>query len=298
VILTGIAAVSGTIALRSGGIAADPAGAGLPSGRPHLSVFGAIHPKLLEVRAAPGWQLPAAPGTRAVTRMLVVDPDGAESADDVAATGSIEPHMSFAERFASSFAALPGQAIAALVPTEQIARPARTAPERASTDQSPTHSRTRKSGRSAEVRSGQPDIDGRTAIYDIAAHVVYLPSGERLEAHSGIGKRRDDPRYVNQKNRGPTPPNVYDLTLRPGLFHGVRALRLNPVGDGNMYGRDAILAHTYMLGRNGQSMGCVSFSNYPRFLQAYLKGDVTRLVVVERLATASPQMRRLVLKSS
>jgi hypothetical protein len=29
----------------------------------------------------------------------------------------------------------------------------------------------------------------------------------------------------------------------------------------------------------------VSFSDYPAFLNAFLRGDVTRLVVVERLAT-------------
>jgi len=42
-----------------------------------------------------------------------------------------------------------------------------------------------------------------------------------------------------------------------------------------------------MLGPNGQSNGCVSFSDYPAFLDAYLKGEVDRLVVVEQLATAS-----------
>jgi hypothetical protein len=41
-----------------------------------------------------------------------------------------------------------------------------------------------------------------------------------------------------------------------------------------------------MLGPNGQSNGCVSFSDYPDFLDAYLKGEVDRLVVVEHLATA------------
>src|SRR5262249_28036011 len=66
-------------------------------------------------------------------------------------------------------------------------------------------------------------------------------------------------------------------------FHGVRAIRLNPVDGGRMYGRDGILAHSYMLGANGQSNGCVSFSNYPEFLNAYLRGEVTRLAVVERL---------------
>ena len=52
-----------------------------------------------------------------------------------------------------------------------------------------------------------------------------------------------------------------------------------------MFGRDGILAHTYMLGSNGQSNGCVSFSDYDAFLNAYLRGEVTRMVVVERLAT-------------
>jgi hypothetical protein len=40
-----------------------------------------------------------------------------------------------------------------------------------------------------------------------------------------------------------------------------------------------------MLGPNGQSNGCVSFRNYPAFLNAFLKGKVNRLVVVEHLAT-------------
>ncbi|EEY02250.1 conserved hypothetical protein [Brucella neotomae 5K33] len=46
----------------------------------------------------------------------------------------------------------------------------------------------------------------RVAVYDISAATVYLPSGEKLEAHSGLGQMRDNPRYVSQKNRGPTPP--------------------------------------------------------------------------------------------
>ena len=51
-----------------------------------------------------------------------------------------------------------------------------------------------------------------------------------------------------------------------------------------MYGREGILAHPFMLGPNGQSNGCVSFKDYPAFLNAYLRGDITRLVVVQRLA--------------
>jgi len=140
----------------------------------------------------------------------------------------------------------------------------------------------------SESLSSTPDADDHTAIYDIAAHVVYLPNGQRLEAHSGLGGRLDDPRYVSEKDRGPTPPNVYDLSLREDLFHGVRAIRLNPVGGGNIFGRDGIPAHTYMLGPNGQSNGCVSFRDYPAFLNAFLSGEVNRLVVVEHLANTPP----------
>jgi hypothetical protein len=127
------------------------------------------------------------------------------------------------------------------------------------------------------------DLDSRTAVYDIAARTVYMPDGTRLEAHSGLGKHRDDPQSVNKKNRGPTPPNVYDLTMRERLFHGVRAIRLNPVAGSAMYGRDGILAHTYMLGPTGQSFGCVSFKDYNKFLQAFLRGEVTRMIVAPRL---------------
>ena len=137
-----------------------------------------------------------------------------------------------------------------------------------------------------EDASSPPEEDGHTAIYDISAHKVYLPNGRSLEAHSGLGHRIDDPRYVRDKDLGPTPPNVYDLSLREEPFHGVHALRLTPVGHGNMYGRDGLLAHSYMLGPNGQSNGCVSFSDYPAFLSAYQSGEVTRLVVVDHLETA------------
>ena len=135
------------------------------------------------------------------------------------------------------------------------------------------------------------DIDiSHTAIYDITARTVYLPNGRRLEAHSGLGDHMDDPRYVNARGTGPTPPNVYELKLRETLFHGVRAIRLVPSDSSKMYGRDGILAHSYLLGPNGQSNGCVSFSDYASFLDAFLQGDVNRLVVVEHLAdTPSPK---------
>jgi hypothetical protein len=138
-----------------------------------------------------------------------------------------------------------------------------------------------------------PAADVRTAIYDIAAHTVYMPNGERLEAHSGLGPRLDNPRYVSAKNRGPTPPNVYQLSLREQLFHGVRAIRLTPADDAKMFGRDGMLAHTYMLGPSGQSFGCVSFKHYQQFLQAYLRGEVDRMVVVPHLPTKTARSAEL-----
>jgi Protein of unknown function (DUF2778) len=122
-----------------------------------------------------------------------------------------------------------------------------------------------------------------TAIYDISARTVYLPSGERLEAHSGLGDYMDDIRAVHLRKRGPTPPNVYELRMRESLFHGVQAIRLVPVDGSKMYGRDGMLAHPFMLRANGESNGCVSFKDYPAFLKAYQRGEVTRMVVVEQL---------------
>jgi hypothetical protein len=140
----------------------------------------------------------------------------------------------------------------------------------------------------AHIDTSLPAPDSRTAVYDIEAHTVYLPGGDKLEAHSGLGMRLDDPRYISEKNRGPTPPNVYDLVLRSAPFHGVHAIRLNPVSEAKMFGREGMLAHTYMLGPTGQSFGCVSFKNYPAFLQAFLEGEVDRLIVVPHLgATVS-----------
>ncbi len=126
--------------------------------------------------------------------------------------------------------------------------------------------------------------DRYTAIYDISARTVYMPDGSRLEAHSGLREHLDDPRYVHLRMRGATPPHIYNLTPREALFHGVEALRLNPVGGGGaIFGRAGLLAHTYMLGPNGDSNGCVSFRDYNAFLQAYKRGEIRRLAVVAHL---------------
>jgi hypothetical protein len=126
--------------------------------------------------------------------------------------------------------------------------------------------------------------DRQTAVYDISAHMVYLPDGTKLEAHSGLGSSLDDPRSASIRMRGVTPPHLYDLKPRESLFHGVAALRLTPVGgDETIYGRAGLLAHTYMLGPNGDSNGCVSFRDYNAFLNAYRSQGIRRLAVVAHL---------------
>jgi hypothetical protein len=132
---------------------------------------------------------------------------------------------------------------------------------------------------------GKPKYDQWTAVYDISARTVYLPDGTELEAHSGLGKKMDDPRHVNIKMHGATPPHVYDLTMREALFHGDEALRLHPVGgDGRIFGRRGLLTHSYLLGPRGDSNGCISFKDYGTFVRAYKRGMFKRMVVVARLA--------------
>ena len=120
------------------------------------------------------------------------------------------------------------------------------------------------------------------AVYDISHRVVYLPDGTQLEAHSGLGEYRDDPSSVATRMKGATPPATYALTPREELFHGVPALRLTPI-DSSVYGRAGLLAHTYMLGPDGDSNGCISFRDYDAFLSAYRSGKISKIVVVTRL---------------
>jgi hypothetical protein len=305
--------------LVSAGIAALAVGFafGLQAMRPSVSVSESIHPKNFDGWVSPGSQ---SPDTRAwrlasLDTVTVFDPaaeDGARQPEWTppasvrlsATEGSPQSTLhaaSFDERFSGEVDWLGSHQIAdqtnsILVPSPDLGghsaarrAGAQSARSLASVPASPPASIARKPVRVADASedlSAPSDADDHTAIYDISAHRVYLPNGQTLEAHSGFGNHLDDPRSVSEKDRGPTPPNVYDLSLREESFHGVRALRLTPVGNGNMFGRDGLLAHSYMLGPNGQSNGCVSFSDYPAFLKAYLGGDVTRLVVVDHLATA------------
>lgn len=131
----------------------------------------------------------------------------------------------------------------------------------------------------------RPTFRGRKGIayFDLSAGVVYMPNGEKLEAHSGIGKMRDNPAYVHVKMKGPTPPGTYKVTMRESLFHGVEAVRLTPVAGTAQHGRDGFLAHSYLLRNRGDSHGCVAFANYPRFLKAFKRGEISQMVIVKSM---------------
>lgn len=128
-----------------------------------------------------------------------------------------------------------------------------------------------------------PTRADKFAVYDIRAKKLYLPNGKKLEAHSGYGDKFDNIRYVHVKMLGPTPPNRYRLKMREALFHGTEAVRMTPVGDGKMYGRNGFLLHPYLLGARGDSNGCVSLADYDTFLASFKKGEVEELIVVEAM---------------
>jgi hypothetical protein len=206
---------------------------------------------------------------------------------DVAPLNAVSPEATPAERNMTdqprlvkltAAGAAPAQLVSAAVPDDVQPQKLAAVPRFAKADD--------EAGRaSPSVAALQRGAD--VAIYDIERGRVYLPNGETLEAHSGIGPMRDNPAFVDRRNRGPTPPHIYDLTLRESPFHGVEAIRLTPVeGDAAVLGRDGFLAHTYMLRRPGDSNGCVVFKEYHRFLAAFKKGQIKRLVVVPRLRGA------------
>jgi len=304
---------------------AEPADAAARASAPGLSVFGTIHPPLLNYgNDGPQDDLPRA---RLASLESGDDPAAAARATDASshATSAIffdarfsaggapsRSSLSFEERFAratNASAPLPADTasvadppapkaaaetprVAATVPAPRNGR--RSVAAQGDAKQPPAQYRLASLG-DTSVTTAYAPVDAavdsnplagdlsHTAIYDISAHTVYLPSGERLEAHSGLGGYMDDTRSVHLKSRGPTPPNVYELSLRESLFHVVQAIRLTPVDGSKMYGRDGILAHPFMLGPEGQSNGCVSLKDYPAFLKAYRRGEITRIVVVEQL---------------
>jgi hypothetical protein len=300
----GIAALVLTFIIKSAGTQADSADVELPGSG--VSVFGTIHPELFRLRTPLGsgfaenrlqlasldpqvgfqalasriemvTETPAPPCRNASLDERFMASNGRALSSDERTGPADDCATSFDDRFKSAFPVLA---------SGRRSTPYRDVQNERAAAAKPILPRIRLFA--DQPRKEDPlleEDDGHTAIYDITAHTVYLPSGGRLEAHSGLGELMDDPRHVHRKMRGPTPTNIYNLTLRERIFHGVRAIRLNPVDESRMHGRDGILAHTYMLGSNGASNGCVAFRNYPEFLEAFLKGEVTRLAVVDHLET-------------
>jgi hypothetical protein len=193
--------------------------------------------------------------------------------------------------------ATPGTQVASIAPESDAAVKAPSPPPPPALAATPTPERpgTGSGWFGPGVPQAPQGYDQQTAVYDISARTVYMPDGTRIEAHSGLGNLLDDPRHVDEQARGATPPHLYELTLREGSFHGVQALRLTPIGEGDVYGRAGLLAHPYMLGPNGDSNGCVSVKDYDAFLRAYENGQIKRLMVVasanQVIATAEPQSR-------
>ncbi len=117
-------------------------------------------------------------------------------------------------------------------------------------------------------------------------------TAQSLEAHSGMGSLKDDPEHVSMPNVGATPPAVYELKPRERLFPRRPALRMTPIEGSTTNGRSGLLAHSYMLGPDGDSNGCVSIRDYDRFLKAFNDGEINRLVVVPSLAGATQVAQR------
>jgi hypothetical protein len=144
-------------------------------------------------------------------------------------------------------------------------------------------------------KGGLPGPGSKVAVYDISAATVHMPDGTKLEAHSGIGHRMDNPKYAYVRMAGPTPPNVYRLRMRERRFHGVEAIRMLPVDRAAMKGRDGMLTHTRLLRNSIGSHGCVAFKDYNKFLNAFKAGKVKTMIVVpsmEKLPTYVAMMER------
>jgi hypothetical protein len=190
-----------------------------------------------------------------------------------------------ADQPAQTSAALASQALAMATPLPTLSAdspPAR--PERSMMQKFSDMVKTRVSLTSLGLGKA-PDLsalgyDNETAVYDIMAHAVYLPNGTVLEAHSGMGSLLDDPDHVLVPNTGATPPATYALKPREREFHGVAALRMTPAEGSDIGGRSGLLVHSYMLGPNGDSNGCISVKDYERFLRAFNDGQFSHIAVV------------------
>ena len=60
------------------------------------------------------------------------------------------------------------------------------------------------------------------------------------------------------------------------------------VADGtDINGRSGLLVHSFMLGPNGDSNGCISVKDYDRFLKAFNDGQFTHIAVIPSLKSVA-----------
>ena len=60
------------------------------------------------------------------------------------------------------------------------------------------------------------------------------------------------------------------------------------VADGtDINGRSGLLVHSFMLGPNGDSNGCISVKDYERFLRAFNDGQFNHIAVVPSLKSVA-----------
>src|SRR5262245_46776954 len=199
----GIAAMVLGFILKSAGTQAGPADTALPA--PRLSVFGTIHPEVFRLGAPlgsgsagerirlaslePQVGLFDAPANRApVLTAAVASACGTAPFEERFAALDDRP-VSFDKRFASaddcpaSFDDSLASAMQVLASSLRLPPDAGVEKKRADAPPKPTIAKASVSV-SQPRKEGPPlEDDGRTAIYDITARVVYLPSGRRLEAH-------------------------------------------------------------------------------------------------------------------
>ena len=227
--------------LKSAGTQAQPAETALPG--PRLSIFGTIHPEIFRLSApvgsesagdrvrlaslepqvglfdAPAKAAPILTDTSAAACQNAPFEERFAALDDHPAPfdrfASADDCASFDDRFGLAMRVLPSSR---LPPDQEVQNRPADAPKATVSNVHVRLAQPRNEVPQPRKEVPQLEEDGRTAIYDITARTVYLPSGRRLEAHSGFGDLMDNPRHVHVRMQGATPPNVYNLTLRERLL--------------------------------------------------------------------------------
>ncbi len=130
----------------------------------------------------------------------------------------------------------------------------------------------------------------KTAIYDISAATVYLPSGEKLEAHSGIATCATIRAMLTRRC----------VALRHRALISFRCVKAYSTGSKQCVCSQPMVAirttatacwrtHTCCAGQD--SNGCVVFKDYARFLRAFKRGEVNRMIVVTSMSSSSKPAR-------